>query len=247
MSLDHVKRTFEDAGRDDPMYAVLTDHSRRGGKWDPDEFFAHGKAEIESVLAYAESTGLTFARKDALDFGCGVGRLSQALGDHFEHVTGVDISSSMIDAATKYNRHGERVRYLVNDVNHLGAFADASFDFIYSNITLQHVPPEPALAYVREFVRLLRPGGTAIFQMRIGSLVEPGTISAWFYRMKREHWRRFWQRLRGRIPYEMHFVARSQVEAAVQEAGGRIQDVQDMSKAKNGSSLRFAAARRETM
>jgi len=240
MSLKHVKETFEEAGRTDPMYAVLTDHSRRGGKWDPVEFFAHGTSEIDAVLAYTESAGIALMKHDALDFGCGVGRLSQALGDHFANVVGVDISSTMIDEATRHNRHGARVRYLVNDVSHLSVFADGSFDFVYSNITLQHVPPEPALAYVQEFVRILRPGGTALFQMRIGQLVEPGTLSSWFYRIKREYWRRFWQRIRGRIPYEMHFVARAQVEQAVAQAGGRIRDVVDMSKLRNGSSLRFA-------
>jgi SAM-dependent methyltransferase len=243
MSLKHVKETFEEAGRTDPMYAVLTVHDRRGGKWDPVEFFARGVKEIEAVLAYTDAAGIRLARNDAFDFGCGVGRLTQALADHFTRVTGVDISSTMIEEARRHNRHGERVRYQVNDVPDLAAFPDASFDFVYSNITLQHVPPEPALAYIKEFVRIIRPGGTALFQVRIGKLVEPGTFSAWFYRVKREYWRRFWQRVRGRIPYEMHFVARAQVEAAVAAAGGRIVDVVDVSKAKNGSSLRFAVTR----
>ena len=243
MSLKHVKETFEEAGRTDPMYAVLTVHDRRGGKWDPAEFFARGVKEIDAVLAYLESASVHVARNDAFDFGCGVGRLTQALGDQFAHATGVDISSSMIDEARRHNRHGDRVRYQVNDVPDLGAFPDSSFDFVYSNITLQHVPPGPALAYIREFVRIIRPGGTALFQVRIGRLVAPGTLAAWFYRVKREYWRRFWQRVRGRIPYEMHFVARAQVEAAVAMAGGRIVDVVDVSKARNGSSLRFAVTR----
>jgi SAM-dependent methyltransferase len=243
MSLKHVKATFEEAGRTDPMYAVLTVHDRRGGRWDPAEFFARGVKEIDAVLAYLAAARIRVERNDAFDFGCGVGRLTQALGDHFTHATGVDISSSMIDEARRHNRHGDKVRYQVNDVPDLGAFSDASFDFVYSNISLQHVPPEPALAYIREFVRIIRPGGTALFQVRIGPIVEPGTLAAWLYRMKREYWRRFWQRLRGRIPYEMHFVARAQVETAVARAGGRVVDVVDVSKAQVGSSLRFAVTR----
>jgi ubiquinone/menaquinone biosynthesis C-methylase UbiE len=243
MSLKHVKETFEEAGRTDPMYAVLTVHDRRGGKWDPAEFFGRGKSEIDAVLKYTAAAGITLTMNDALDFGCGVGRLTQALGDHFTRVVGVDISSTMVEEAERHNRHGARVRYLVNDVPDLKVFGDASFDFVYSNITLQHVPPEPALAYIREFVRMIRPGGTALFQVRIGRLVRPGSLAAWFYRVKREYWRRFWQRVRGRIPYEMHFVARAQVEDAVKHAGGRILDVVDMSQAKNGISLRFAVTR----
>lgn len=243
MSLKHVKDTFEEAGRTDPMYAVLTVHDRRGGKWDPEEFFARGRSEIDAVLSYAKEAKLPIRFGDSFDFGCGVGRLSQALGDHFAQVTGVDIASSMVEEARRHNRHGAKVRYQVNDTADLAAFADGSFDFVYSNITLQHVPPHAALAYIGEFVRLLRPGGAAIFQVRIGRLIEPGTVAAWFYRVKREYWRRLWQRVRGRIPYEMHFVARTQVEEAVTRAGGRIVDVVDVSKGKLSTSLRFAVTR----
>ncbi len=243
MSLKHVKQTFEVAGREDPLYAVFTDHARKGGKWDHDEFFAHGRNEIESVLQYVRSSVSAIPMNNALDFGCGVGRLTQALGDHFDRVVGVDISSSMVEAANRYNRKGNRVRYVVNDTPHLRAFSDSLFKFIYSNITLQHVPPEPALAYVSEFVRLLCPGGVAVFQMGIGAHVKPGTLSALLYRFRREYVRRFWKRVRGRIPYEMHFVSRQQVTEAVEQAGGRIVDVVDVSKLKNGGSLRFAVMR----
>lgn len=243
MSLEHVKQTFEDAGREDPFYAVFTDHARKGGKWDHDEFFAHGRNEIESVLQYVRSSVSAIPMNNALDFGCGVGRLTQALGDHFDRVVGVDISNSMIEAANRYNEKGNRVRYVVNEAPHLRAFSDSQFEFIYSNITLQHVPPEPALAYVSEFVRLLCPGGVAVFQMRIGARVKPGTLSALLYRFRREHLRRFWKRLRGRIPYEMHVVSRQQVTEVVKQAGGRIVDVVDVSRQLNGSSLRFAVMR----
>jgi SAM-dependent methyltransferase len=243
MSLKHVKKTFEDAGRDDPMYAVFTDHKRRGGKWDPEEFFAHGRREIERVVEYARSVRPTLEVSDALDFGCGVGRLTQALADYFDHAVGVDISSSMVEAAERFNAHGRRVRYVVNDQAHLEQFGDASFDFIYSNITLQHVPPAPALAYVREFVRILRPGGLAVFQMGIGPLIQPGSVASFLYTVRREYLRRFWKRIRGRIPYEMHFVAESQVLDAVRHAGGTVVDTVDVSRLQNRGSLRFAVTK----
>ncbi len=243
MGLRHVKEVFEHYGRTDPMYAVLTDHTRRGGKWDPADFFAHGREEIARVMQYLTEAKLVPAFGDALDFGCGVGRLSQALAAHFSRVTGVDISSTMVAAAEQHNTAGERVSYIMNDVPDLKRFETASFDFVYSNITLQHVPPEPALGYIGEFVRLLTPHGLALFQVRIGTRVDPGTLSAWWYRLRREHLRRLWQRMRGRIPYEMHFVSRAQVEEVVAAHGGRIVDVLDMSREQNGKSLRFAVRR----
>jgi SAM-dependent methyltransferase len=243
MSLAHVKRTFEAAGRDDPMYAVFTDHRRRGGRWDPAEFFAHGKGEVDHVMAYVRSLSPAQRTADVLDFGCGVGRLTQALANYFDQAVGVDISSSMLEAAERFNAHGSRVRYVVNDQAHLKQFGDASFDFIYSNITLQHVPPAPALAYVREFVRILRPGGLAVFQLGIGPLIQPGSVASFLYTVRREYLRRFWKRIRGRIPYEMHFVAESQVLDAVSQAGGTVVDTVDVSRVQNRGSLRFAVTK----
>ncbi len=200
MGLEHVKQVFEQYGKSDPMYAVLTDHARRGGKWDPADFFAHGREEITRVTQYLHDNQLTFPADQALDFGCGVGRLTQALYAHFSHVTGVDISSTMVAAAQQHNAAPDKVNYVMNDQPHLQLFADRSFDFVYSNITLQHVPPAPALRYIGEFLRILRPDGLALFQVRIGPRIDEGSLSAWWYRVRREHLRRVWQRLRGRIP-----------------------------------------------
>jgi SAM-dependent methyltransferase len=242
VGLEHVRAAFEKAGREDPLYTVLTDPSRRGNKWDPEEFFRIGRDEIESIMAYVREKGWKVGRGAALDFGSGVGRLTQALAAHFDRVTGVDISSSMVAAAANYNRHGERVTYLQNAEPHLRLLPDASFDFVYSSITLQHVPPDAALAYVGEFIRVLKPGGLAVFQARNGPRIEPGTFRAWLYRLEREHWRRFWRRVRGKHEWEMHFVARAQVEETVVAAGGRILDVVDVSGGR-ALSYRYAVTR----
>jgi SAM-dependent methyltransferase len=243
MGLDHVRTVYEQLGREDPLYAVLTDHSRRGNRWDPEEFFARGRAEIDDVMAYIDSLGRAVPRGDALDFGCGAGRLTQALAAHFEHVVGVDISQTMIEAARRYDRHPGRVRYVVNTLPDLSQFAEASFDFVYSSITLQHIPPEPAASYVAELLRVLRPGGLAIFQTRNGPRIRPGTLRALLYKLRREHFRRLWQRLRGRAPYEMHWLARAHVEEIVREAGGRMIDVVDMNSQRPGRSYRYCVAK----
>lgn len=158
MGLDHVRRTYERWGAEDPMYAVLTRHDRAGNRWDRDAFFRHGQEEIGRVVAYLDGLGLDIRGGRALDFGCGAGRLSQALADHVETVVGVDIAESMVEAAREYDRHGDRVRYVVNTTPDLTRFEDDSFDFAYSNITLQHVPPRYARPYVRESFRMVRPG-----------------------------------------------------------------------------------------
>ncbi|HEX9886492.1 MAG TPA: class I SAM-dependent methyltransferase [Longimicrobiales bacterium] len=228
MGLGFIRDTYQRWGAEDPFYAVLTRHNRAGNRWDPEEFFAHGRAEIAGVMDYLDSLGIDVRGGSALDFGCGVGRLSQALADHMGEVVGVDIAESMVDAARAHNRHGERVRYLVNTRPDLSCFRDASFDLVYSNITLQHIPPRYARVYIREFLRVVRPHGCALFQMRSGPRIEPGTLRALFYRMNREHLRHVLQRLKGRLPYEIHFIAREQVEEIVARAGGTLADVVEL-------------------
>ncbi len=135
--------------------------------------------EIDAVLAYAEGLGLVPKFGAALDFGCGVGRLSQALARRFEMVHGVDISSAMIELAQQYNQFGERCLYHLNETDDLRLFENQTFDFIYSNITLQHMPPRYASAYIEEFLRLLAPGGVLIFQIpstpksRLRRIIQP--------------------------------------------------------------------------
>lgn len=50
-------------------------------------------------------------------------------------------SRTLVDAGFDgHNRRPGRCDYLVNDTSHLHRFSDGQFDFIYSIITLQHMP-----------------------------------------------------------------------------------------------------------
>ena len=48
-NLAELKETWETFGQEDPLWAVLTDPSKRGGRWDVDEFFATGEREVEAL------------------------------------------------------------------------------------------------------------------------------------------------------------------------------------------------------
>jgi len=49
---------------------------KQNNQWKLEEFMATGGPTIEALLRLLEELGLTVDRTRALDFGCGVGRLS---------------------------------------------------------------------------------------------------------------------------------------------------------------------------
>jgi SAM-dependent methyltransferase len=236
MKLSHLKRTYESFGRDDATYAVLSQERYR--HCTREDIVAHGEKEIAKVLAYLRTLPHPLTQGKALDFGCGVGRLSQALAPHFASVVGVDIADSMIERARLWNAFGERVEYRVNSTDDLRWLADNSFDFVYSNITLQHIPPEASCRYIREFVRVLRGGGIGLFQVPSGVPFR-SSLGAWLYRLRRIHLRRFWKILRGRYAVEIHYVPRQQVERLIMESGGRVLDVVDVSAHRREENFRY--------
>lgn len=147
------------------MWAVLSDPAKKGGKWDVREFMANGEREIALLNHQLDQLGLACGRGTALDFGCGVGRLAQALARRFDHVIGVDISPSMIATANQLNRYPGIASYICNQQPDLRVLPSHSCDFIYSNIVLQHIEPELSVRYLEEFFRLLKPGGVLVFQL----------------------------------------------------------------------------------
>jgi len=150
----------------DPLWAILSDPAKRGKGWCLEEFFQTGLSEVEQVLERLDQLQLPRRREGLLDFGCGIGRLTRAFAPHFGRCVGLDISEGMIRAARAYNAHLPNCQFLVNDRPNLQDLASNSFDMIYTNIVLQHLPSRDAIKrYVAEFVRLLRPQGLLVFQL----------------------------------------------------------------------------------
>ena len=157
-----LRRDWDTLGEADPLWAVYVDPVKRGGRWQVDEFLATGRAEIAVAMRELKELGLAGRHEAALDFGCGVGRLTAALSEHYETVTGVDVSPAMLDHARRINAANDRCRFVGNDRPDLSQFPDGSFDLAYSSIVLQHLTPELSDGYLRELIRVVRPGGAVV-------------------------------------------------------------------------------------
>jgi ubiquinone/menaquinone biosynthesis C-methylase UbiE len=166
MKLDRLGNNWDELAKADPLWAILTRPDKKDNKWQIEEFFDTGRKNIADIMNYVGSIDMPpLRRKRALDFGCGIGRLTQALADYFDEVDGVDIAPTMIELAQRYNLKGDRCKYHVNRASDLKLFPDNHFDFIYTLITLQHMKPRYARGYMKEFIRTLAPNGLIIFQL----------------------------------------------------------------------------------
>jgi ubiquinone/menaquinone biosynthesis C-methylase UbiE len=165
-SLKELQRNWEGLAQADALWAICTDPGKRNSQWSQEEFFATGRKEIETVLGYAARIGLCIdTTSHALDFGCGVGRLTRALAKYFPECCGVDISPTMISMAQEFNRDYPHCHFLLNEGARLNSLRDNYFDFIYTSLVLQHIAEPHSHEYIAELVRVLKPGGVLIFQV----------------------------------------------------------------------------------
>jgi SAM-dependent methyltransferase len=144
------REDWEQLGRTDPLWAVLSDPAKRGRRWDTDEFFATGEEEAVRLMRIADRLGVPLERRTALDFGAGVGRVSRALASRFDSVLGVDVSASMVDQARDHCADHPNVTFVVADGSTLAGLPARGFDLVYSRWVLQHLP---SIDHLRETLR----------------------------------------------------------------------------------------------
>lgn len=232
MKLYKLRQNWERFGQTDPYWAILTNRRVTDEQCDIQDFFASGQREIRQLMAYLNTLSISLGCKHALDFGCGVGRLTQALAPHFERVTGLDIAASMIEIARRYNTFPDTVTYIQHEQAQLEPFADRTFDFIYSNITLQHIRPYYSRGYLQEFIRVLKPDGLLVFQLPAGIMIrdqrgylKPLAIlaSLVFHLRLGTLYRRMKY---GRRPLmELYFIPKAEVINLIERSGARLLDI----------------------
>jgi SAM-dependent methyltransferase len=170
-------------GEAEPFFAVLTDERflrERMSNDDRQAFFASGEADMAYLFDLIARPD--FAPKSALDFGCGVGRLTRALAKRIECVAGVDVAQSMLRIA----------RENVPQATFSAEIPDERFDLIVSLIVFQHIPVLRGEQLLDELLSRLSGDGVAAIQFTVR---RPGSF-----------FRRIARSIRGRVPL-VHRVA----------------------------------------
>jgi SAM-dependent methyltransferase len=221
MHLDDLKRNWNALGTVDPLWAILAYPERLGNRWSPEEFFATGEAQVGAYFTALDELDVAPpGRGRALDFGCGAGRLTQALATRFDRVDGVDVATSMVDLARRHNTHPDRVAFHLNERPDLRALEDGSYDFILSIVVFQHMSNDLKAGYLREFVRVLAPGGVAMFTVPSHADLSPIGILRRLPNPVQNVYRR--RRYGYPAVMEFHTYRRRRVERDLGQAGGQV-------------------------
>lgn len=104
-----------------------------------------------------------------LDVGCGTGRDLAWFIDNGAWAAGIDLSRGMLDYAYRTLAQASRLtRLACADMQHL-PFPEATFDGLWACASLLHLPKAQAPDALREFQRVLRPGGYMVIDVQQGT------------------------------------------------------------------------------
>jgi 2-polyprenyl-3-methyl-5-hydroxy-6-metoxy-1,4-benzoquinol methylase len=162
MEFDDMKNWWNSVAEGNAKTAILSGRQ----VWTDSEFFQSGVDWMNTNREFAskcvgKSGPIVFSGDLALDFGCGIGRMTQALAESYKNVVGVDISNEMIAQAQMVGIHNN-VNFEVVQKYPL-PFSRQSFDMIFSTIVIQHIPQPHNINYVRELFQLAKHEGLVVF------------------------------------------------------------------------------------
>src|ERR1700722_825896 len=175
---------WQEIGRSQPFWGVFTHPEFRRENINAESLaalYATGVDFIASVIAEFERiAGAPFHARTALDFGCGTGRLTEAMIAYSDKAIGYDISPGMLQEA--------RARCAGN-ATYTDQLPEGLFDWINSFIVFQHIPPERGFALVEQLLTRLAPGGFVSLHFTIYREVVPLPSPESKHRPARSGWR----------------------------------------------------------
>ncbi len=123
------------------------------------------EAATREIVEAFEAWGVLGGARRALDIGCGIGRLEQALSPRLGALCGIDVSSEMIAVARRRCASLPNVTLSECSGTDLRAWEDGSFDLVFAVDSFPYLVQSGmplVAAYFSEAARVLRDGGEFI-------------------------------------------------------------------------------------
>ncbi len=134
--------------------------------WDLPSFLSSGEEDYAKfVTPILSRCGISLTGKVMVEIGCGAGRMTANFAQRYDLVLALDLSSEMLRLAQQIHAQKQNILWLRVGGAEFGCLASDSADFLFSYLVLQHLPSEELVfRYIREMLRVLRPGGAFLFQ-----------------------------------------------------------------------------------
>jgi 2-polyprenyl-3-methyl-5-hydroxy-6-metoxy-1,4-benzoquinol methylase len=212
--------TWDQLAEQDPFDAVLTDVQKDS---DPEKrFFESGVATVDEVFRNIERRNIGVELARALDFGCGLGRLTNALAKKFDHAVGVDHSANMIQHASSLVDL-PNCEFVHSGSTRLSEIAIGKFDFVLSLLVLQHIEKSGIPTAVEDLMSALKPGGVAVFQLPDSPTWSATGIRLKLWRLLPRGFHVAARKVARRGPYmEMNGLRESRVDSTVKHMGSQV-------------------------
>lgn len=152
--IPHARGQYKEVwntGTDDLEHARLV----IAGHADDDVWLATARAASQHLV---DTVGVG-ASDVVLEIGCGVGRVGSVLAPLCREWIGADVSERMLEHMSRRLAHLPNVRPLPLNGYDLRNVPADSIDLVYSTIVFLHLEDWERFRYVREGLRVLRPGG----------------------------------------------------------------------------------------
>lgn len=166
---DRHAADWEDLARREPYFAVLTTEGLAGVRGNAEAtaaFFETGEDDVAALMmAITSVIGHDLRPMCALDFGCGVGRLTLPLARRAQRVVACDIAPTMLAHARQNAADAGVHNITFMSTEDLVGVAPGTFDFICSLLVFQYIPVADGYDILQALMNLLAPGGVAAIQM----------------------------------------------------------------------------------
>jgi SAM-dependent methyltransferase len=180
-------RQWQKWGQQNPYFGIVGIETKEFETRWRDRFFETGKIHMDHVFEQlGRYDALPAGNAKALDFGCGAGRLLLQIGQRFENIVGIDVSTDQLDL-TRKNLPAKGLR-LITSLDDLSAEA-GTFDFVNTFVVLQHIRPDQGYQIIDKLLKLLKPGGSFALHFTVGDTRDQRRKINWFrYRIRPLHW-----------------------------------------------------------
>lgn len=165
---DHIQKVWSRLGDDEPHYSVLSSPKFKSINLGTSErdFYESGSAEVDGVLRRLQDLGISPDRSGrAMEFGCGVGRVTRFLANVFDALTAYDISRPHLAYARRYLDQEKITNTTLKWVENPESLDIPEHGFFYSRIVFQHNPPPMTKHFLAQIMEQLSPRGIAVFQI----------------------------------------------------------------------------------